>query len=794
MYNIPLVLRRFFKSKSLRIINLIGLSLMFACLLVSYSYIKKETSFDKFYSNSDRIVRMSIAYDGNLADGRVYGGAIKEIWQGIPEIEGELKLNKVDVAVLNLNGKKETLNDLYFASHNLFDILDIPLIEGDSRTAFRSPSSIIISRRIALRLFGRTNVIGEKLDLSSRRFLPSTPIITGVFEDMPENTHFHPNFIASSDNFDDKFYYVYFLMEKGYIKADVEKKIKDRLLTNNEDLQVDVDLMPITDIHLHSHVLREMEPNGNILYIYLLIGINALLFVIVMFNLWLNSNVIFSYNKRYYQLLRLNGASSSIVLKDEFYVSLILAILSILAGKLISILFCSFFAVPLYELYIYEEVILLLLFTISIILVSLLPVLSNISSTLFFNNNSIDLRKSRFSVSNIKYMLIVQYSIVLFIIIVGLGINNQVSFIRSTQIGGNDNNIVVIDEQPHEVNQNYVPFRNELLKHSEIELVTAAMQLPGPAVRDMIGFKQDGKEAIYVPILVVGEDFFSMFGIKPIAGTSFPPLKLSYAEEEHAFKQNLNNGIKTTIKDNIIINKKALAVLGFSSPEDAIGKEIEIEHTHLSYFPEATICGVVDNFTYTNLYEESIPMIILQRNIFMNCFMIKFAPGQDSEGLKILNDTWQKFNPDYPINYTYLTDSYAVLYKNELDAEKVVNFFSILSFIITILGLVTFMSFMIRNRTKEIAIRKVNGATDAEIVSMLNWGLLRWTLFSFVVAMPLAWYILDKWLENFAHRSALHWSVYIGGGLVVLLISFLVISWQSIRASHMNPAQPLRGE
>ncbi|SBV90974.1 ABC transporter permease [uncultured Dysgonomonas sp.] len=795
MYHIPFILRRFLKSKSLRIINLLGLTLMFACMLVSYTYIKRELSYDKFYNNAHRIVRMTLSYDDNIADGRIYGTSTKQIWQNIPEIEDELKLEMVNTAILNHNGSKQVLNNLFFASENLLNILDIPLIEGNSREAFKSPESVIISERLALQLFGRTDVIGEKIELSSRRIESTVYFIRGVFKNMPENTHFHSDIIIHKADFDNFYHYVYLLMKDGYDLADIQSRLTANFKSQNPDSRnAIINLIPMTDIHLHSHLLREMETNGNIYYIYLIAGINLLLLIIVLFNLWLNSSVIFSYNKRYYQLLRMNGASSSVVIKDETWVSLLLAVISILSGKLLSVFIGSYFSISFSALSITETVGIAILFILSTIFVSLLPILINMSATAFLNDQA-DLRQSRFSISNVKYMLIVQYSIVLFIIIVGIGINNQMALIRNTQVAGNNDSILVFEEQPHEVIENYTAFRNELLKHSEIESVTAAMQLPGNAVRDMIVITTEGKDPAYIPVLVVGEDFMQTFDIKPVAGTLFPPLRLSYAEEANLQQRKMNEeGFKSSHRDNIIVNRKALGQLGFSSPEEAIGKEVGIGHNSLDYFPTGIICGVVEDFTYTNVYEDAIPMVILQRNMFMNCFIIRIAPGSNEQALATLNSVWATLNPDYPINYKFLSDSYKSLYVNELNAEKVVLFFSILSFVITILGLIIFMAFMIKNRMKEISIRKVNGATNSEIVFMLNFGLLRWIFLSFVIAMPAAWYVMDKWLENFAYKTTIYWWIFVLAGISVLLISFLAISWQSLKAARINPAKSLKGD
>lgn len=793
MYNnIPFVIRRFLKSKNLRIVNLLGLALMFACVLVSYTYVKRELSYDRFYSNSDRIARMVVSYDGQQADGRMYGSNFNQILESVSEIEDGLKLSKVSPAILKLNGTKQVINDLYFSSENLFQILDIPLLKGNAKTVFASPNSVVISEKLANQLFGTTDIIGSKIELSGRKFPDMACSINGVFKDLPNNTHFHTDIIVRETDFDNSFFYAYLLIAKGQNYSQLEQKITDIFLKDNPQRpSAKVSLMPMTDIHLHSHVLREMEPNGNIYYIYLIIGANVLLFIIVMFNLWLNGTVIFSYNKRYYQLLRLNGASSLLVAKDEFQVVLWISITGILIGKLISVFVADYFSISFDAIAISEEVILSLLFLFCTLFVSLLPVLLNISSTFFFNDR-IDLRMTRFSFSNVKYMLVIQYSIVIFIIIVTIGINNQITLIKNTQVGGNESNITILEEQPAEVISNYSALRGELLNHPEIESVTGAMQLPGSAVRDMVGASIDGKEQIHLPVLVVGEDFFSFYGIRLVAGEIFPPLKMTLKEEEELVFRRIDENVFSNLKEDVIVNKKALQMFGFSSPEEAIGKEVKIEHGMLDYTHSAVISGVIEDFTYTNVYEDAVPMIILQRNMFMNCFMIKFVPGKENQAMQTLNSVWKKVNPDYPLNYKFLSDSYNVVYKNELNAGKAIKFFSVLCLIITILGLIIFMAFMIKSRTKEIGIRKVNGATNWEIIEMLNLSLLKWVLLSVCIAIPIAWFIIDKWLENFAYKASLGWWMYIGASVFVALLSLVAVSFQSWKAAKINPVNSVK--
>lgn len=792
----PFIFRRFFKSKSLRVINLLGLILMFACLLISYSYIKKEIGYDKFYTNAHRIVRMTFTYDNNTADGRLYGGAFKNISQGIPQIEDELKLSLINTGVITANEKKQIINNLYYASDNLLKILDIPLLEGNSQSALSSPQSVIISERLAKELYGRTDVIEEKIELTGRKIPVSTFSISGVYKDMPDNTHFHTDIIvrAAEEYFSDSYYYSYLLLRDASDKENVEQKLQSKYVIENPEVaNPEISLMSMADIHLHSKVLREMEPNGNIYYIYLIAGINILLLIIVLFNLWLNSSVIFSYNKRYYQLLRLNGASSAIVIQDEFKVSLLLSAVALLGGKLTSIFVTNYFSGSFPTLSIAEECIIALLFLGFSILISLLPVFINLSSTFFFNDK-VDLKQTRLPLKNVKYMLITQYAIVIFIILVGAGINSQMSLINATQLAAKDDNVVVLDEQPQEVIAKFGQLKNELLKHTEIESVTAAMQLPGSAVRDMVGLKLPGKEAVWIPVLVVGEDFFPTFNIKPLYGELFPPSTLTFTEEEALMFKKLNENKQSSLQEHIVINKKAMSELGFATAEDAVGKEVELEHSHLDYLHRCIISGVVDNFTYTNVYEEAIPMVVLQRNLFMNCFIIQFAPQKNDEAIGTLNSVWQSVNPDYPINYRFLTDSYKTLYQNELNAQRIVSIFSILSFIITALGLITFMAFMIKSRVKEIGIRKVNGATNGEIIMMLNISLLKWVLLAFVIAIPAAWYVLGLWLDNFAYKTTLDWWLFASAGFAVLAVSAICISVQTWKAATTNPVNTLKNE
>jgi putative ABC transport system permease protein len=801
MTNILFVFRRFLKSKYLRTVNLLGLSIIFACIVLSYIHVKKELSYDRFNVNADRIARLSLQFNDDPIDGRIYGFSGSNMLSKIAGVEQTVALAHVNTAVMTYKGKPQILHDIYCASSNFFQVFSYPLVEGQKDKVLQSPKNVVISQSFALRVFGQESPIGKGIHLEGRKLETMDAFVTGVFKDFPENSHFHTEMIVQRPDVEGYDWpYVYVLLNKNADLSSICKKISNLYNkdTTAKDGKTTAHLIPLTDIHLHSRVMRELEPNGNIYFVYLIVGSNILLLVIVLFNIWLNAGLIFSDNKKYYQLLRLNGASSSTVLRDETLLAFLLGLLSVLSGILIAAYGASVLHYSLSALSFGEITMLSIGFLGLIIIVSLLPVLLSLSSTLFLNTSS-EIKPLRFSFSNVKYMLVGQYSIVLFVIILAAGISKQVSFIKNTQVGGNDSTILVMQEQPDQVKMRYKILKTELQKHPEIKSITAAMQLPGTAIRDMLGVKPEGKDKeIQIPLLVVGEDFLPFFNIKPIAGRSFHPDKMTFDEQLQLFmKMNTEKEkYNCNLSEEYVLNAKAVTLLGLGSPEKAINKTLTINHSTLGYIHQGTICGVVNNFTYTTLYEDTIPLIIIQRplHFLLNCFMVRLDPKSPERSLAVFKKVWTRVNPDYPASYSFLQDEYAKVYRNELNAEMLVRIFSILCLIIANLGLVIFMAFIIKSRTKEIGIRKVNGAGSMEIVRMLNLSFIRWIVLALVIAIPLVYFIMQRWLQDFAHKTTLDWWIFALVGLFVLLLSLFSVSWMTWRAAIANPVDSLQGE
>jgi len=794
-----MLLKRLNKSKSLRIVNLLGLIAIFACLALSYAFIKKEWSYDRFHEKADRIARLSIRINEDDIDGRCWGySKDNPVLTDIAGIEDMVFFSKMNTGVVTHNDIPHIINDFYFTSSNFFDVFSFKLLEGDKNTVLNTKEKVAISQSYARHLFGEESPIGKELKISFRRIDIGPVFVSGVFEDFPEASHFHTDLIVHrEDAQNEDWTYIYLLLAENARTEDVTAAIAARMEENNTDNQRKVSpyVVPLTDIHLHSRVLRELEPNGNITYIYLIAGANILLLLIVLFNLWLNTGLIFSFNKKYYQLLRLNGASSAVVLWDEVFAALVIGGIAVLAGGMIA--FLLFPPLHLFSVLSWGEFGLLsLLFLAFVLFISVLPAVTRMSTTLFRYDQQ-NQHLSNFNLAKVKYMLIAQYGIVMLVVIIGFGISKQMKLIKSSQVGGHEQTILVMNEQPDIVQERFEVLKNELLKYPEIKSVTSAMQLPGSAIRDHIQVRLEGEsesESHIIPLLVVGNDFLPFFNIKPIAGTVFTPTLRSYKEEDEMFLEQYTKKIISQTSEEYVINRKTLDVLGLHSPEEAIGKIIHLTHGSIGYINKGKIVGVTDDFNYTTTFEEAHPQLIVQRKMFQHCIMVYLSPEDTERAIETFNRVYSQVYPDYPVDYSFLQNIYADIYHNEIKAEALVRIFSLLCLIIANLGLIIISSFVIRRKTKEIGVRKVNGATPMDIIRMLNNRFVAWIAIAFVVAIPCAYLAMTRWLEHFAQKTEVSVWIYLFAGLLVLFLSLISISWQSYKAATINPVRALKTE
>lgn len=800
MKNLEIVFRLMRRHVSLRLVNLVGLSVVLAAMTVSVNHIVRELSWDRYNANADRIVRLTLDWEGGPADGRIYGNMMDDPLRQIPEVEAVAKLHEVYRPDLKYRGTFITAGEkVFYVNRDFLRTFDITMLEGDLQTALSARDQVIVSESMARRLAGMQDAAGAEGGryagvLQSDLEMEGTAChITGIFKDIPETSHWSGDVIRLLPESLDTFCYTYLLLHEGSDIEAVENAVTDMvsgMVPENAAPPAAV-LMPLTSIHLHSHNLRELSVNGNITYIWLTVGANVLLLVVVLFNLWLNTALIFSYNRRHYQLNRLYGAPMSMILRNEALQSLILAICSVVLGLAASWLLYAYGAVP-GSISLWPTAVTVIAFAAVAVAVSMIPAVRSMALT-GFSNTERDSRPVHFTYGNVRWMLVVQYAVLTAVLVIAMGIGKQLGTIESVQAGGDGRDVMVMSGLTEDVMAKFPTLKDRLRQNPLILGVTTSFQLPGDAIRDHVEVRRGGSsEGVQVPVMVVGDSFLDFYGIPLLAGEDFTPLAYSFEQEQTMLTDFLMAGRQSGRSEEYIINRAALGALGFASAEEAIGEPVWFEQGTLDYIGQGVIAGVADDYNYTGVFVENHPVIMMHRNCFQFCLMVRIDSSRAGEAVRDLNAAWTEVFPERQSDFVPLSDIYGSLYRNEFNARKLVMTFTLLCFVIADLGLIIFMAFIIRRRTKEIAVRKINGASTGEIIRLLNGNFIRYICLAFLVAVPVSWYVLHSWLRRFAYKTSLDWWLFALAGLAVLLVSVLSVSIQSWRAATLNPVRGLK--
>jgi|WetSurMetagenome_2_1015567.scaffolds.fasta_scaffold00258_17 putative ABC transport system permease protein len=811
--------KRILKDWRYLLINAIGLSTAFACMLIIFLFCRQQMSFDRFHSKADRIYRITIDSNNgatSMHPARVAGDGPKKLAGEYPAIEKVVRLVPFRKAIIKIGDQKFYSKNAFSTDSTFFQVFDFKVLSGNASDAFKKPGQAFICRSLALKYFGSLDVIGKEITvLNQQETSPGIFNISGVMEDFPSDSHFHAEILTSYTETDSQstWAYTYFLMKPGTDAVALRNTIQKRWDEENKSAESKpvIYLQKLTDIHLYSHLTREMEKNGDIRSVILLASGALIIMFIALLNFLNLSRVQFLKRLKSVKIKIINGASKSVVASEFAGEALWLSILSVLTGlivsvKLNSLLGMSVFAgnTTLYTAAIATG------FSLLIVILSVYPV--------FTSKIVSDMKLSRSGERLYSVPLIIQFALAVVTIISTLVLNHQMDFINSKHPSSQNANMLVIADNPWESVQRYELFKTELLKDPSITNVTSAMEEPGGDILDNFGFEMEGVEKNddqSINIFTADSNFFKTMNIHPLAGTidlGYTPSQKWEADAidlSNARADLENNKEKTQIlsgkiaeyekrlggyREKYILNESALRLLGIKNPADAIGKHFRLTFFMPDLFPEGEIVGVVPDFHYTNLHSEEKPLVIAPRKMFNYCFIVSINPGQRKRAMATVNSVWKKINPDFPLQYEYITDSYHKIYAGEYAQTRVLSLFAIISVILSALGIFAMSSFSIQRRVKEIGIRKVNGARVSEVMTMLNEHYLRQVLVSFVIAAPAAWYIMHRWLENFAYRTDLSWWIFAVSGLLALGVALLTVSWQSWRAATRNPVEALRYE
>ena len=795
--------RNFLRNKFYHFISISGLAIAIASLFFILIWVNFELSFDRFHPNAKRIYRFTI--EVNRGDyfshwARITEPNLLQLPDYFPEIENMIRLQHMRNARVKIDENKFFCNKFFSTDSSFFNVFGYKLIIGDPEKVLTNPKSLVISRSLAHKYFGNTNPVGKEI-YTGHQFdtVQHMYTVTGIMEDFPQNSHFHIEILGSFDDpkKDVGWAYYYLLLKE---KAEANKIIQNyhkflsQFVEQEYVSEFTAYLQPIPDIHLHSDKSREIEQNEKILYVYIF-GIVGLALLVIAFINYTNFQVA-ALNKKlsFIYLNRIVGARiphiASFIGFENFFNQLI----AIFVGILI-----TFFGVPVFNRYFgydlrlndsfnWLQVLALSLIIIAIgVLVGVFPVfLLRIKEKIYaltgrvFYQSGYKLFPVGKEFSIRKSLIILQFFGSIVLIIFTIIIFQQVNYMLNSGVGGGQNNILVMKKLPRQVVDKYNIFKKELLSNPLIEEVTASMEEPSYETMDGMRFEMNGldeslKEQI-LHVLPVDYNYFDFFNIPLIAGSDFQEYKRDDEQEQ------------------FIINESTVRFLGFKSPEEVIDKPFKLIFHLPGILNGGKIVGVSKDFHSYTMTKEIKPMVMFQKPIWFWCFLIKIDEKNYSDALDYVKNTWDSLYPEYPFAYNFVDDLYFNLYKREIILARVLSILSVLTIIIACLGLVGLIMYFTEMRTKEMGIRRINGATVLDIIFLYNSQFIIWIFIAFLLATPISLYLIHRWLNNFAYKVDIDWWIFIAVLLATIFIVLFTISYQSIKAAFRNPVESIRYE
>jgi putative ABC transport system permease protein len=781
--------RYIFENKSWFLINVIGFSIVFAITFLIFSWATFEFSYDSFYKKHNRIYRV-IEKQNFQGQNEHFLAQIPEYMSNtfeeeIPEIEASACLLMTGNFRIKLSNETVEIDNVLFADNKVFDIFTFDFIAGNPENALTEPFSVVLTQSTAAKLFGRGELaIGKKIELENRKIYT----VNGIIKDIPANSHLRFNILISLEERKPGWNYengnhnasCYVLLKPNVDVRSVNPKLRlllKKFLSWNADF-ISFRLQPLKDIHLDS-TFTMWEINWNKFdrrYVDAIIIFAFLVLIIVISN-YINLTLAYSTKRnKEVGLKKIVGSNRQMLIMQFFIETSLVLVVSIFFALLLFDKLVPLLQNVVLKGYKFQYSTTSFKFYAATLFVIMLVELAGIYPSLVFTSFSpVSVLKSNFTLqikgySIRKILTVMQFVITILLIISLLTIVKQVNYLKTKDLGFNAEQVISLSANDY-IRGHYNDIKEDLLKNPSILDVTFSnTRLAGSTWRNSIDFEGRQPDIKWeTPYMAVDYNFFDFYKISIVQGRDFSP-DLALDKEGTAF----------------IINESLAKKLGYDNP---VGKKIRNGETVWG-----EIVGVVKDFNYSSLHDAIEPILFYPSQKYLNEISIKINGSNIPATLKFLESKWAVYNPDRSFRYSFLDKTIEQLYTKEEDARRLIIFFSAISLFISVIGLYGMVSFLVKRRTKEIGIRKINGAKRSEIFVMLNMDFLKWGLIAYVIACLPGWYLMHKWLQNFAYRTDLSWWIFSIAGVVTFGISFLTVSWQSWRAATRNPVEALRYE
>lgn len=784
MYNLKLAIRNLLRQRSGTLINVIGLSLSLAVCFLIALFVQYEYSFEKYNPEAKNVYRLLNTFDGER-DPIFPLVFFDKIGTSIPELQdGVMAQLSSQEEFFVVENEHRMLPDVIHSTNEFFDLFHVKMLEGPQQP-LSDAASAVLSKSEAQKLFPRGDAVGKTIRYQNRYDFT----VKGVFEDLPHTTTYRPNVILNihakevTDNYqytsmnNQSINFFFCLPQHADTKAIIEKlRVQAKEAFGVEKYPSSFEFQPLTDIHLRSSDTTwdtTMRSDEKVVHLFIIVAILVLL--IALFN-FINLSIALR-NKRNFNtgMQKIMGAS-----KQNIF-SYLLTETALLVGFCVVVaLFITAMALPYFSKLMAAEMTFslanpVLWGTILAIGVCniLLPVLVQLYHQMRVNPSATIRSKGRAlpkrgNVSVAQTLTVAQIAISICLIIGVVGINKQFDLLLQKKLGFDKENLVTIRNPWSEnMNNRYNLYKQELEKLPFVSGVTGTWNPPGFTLNNggTLEYESGGeKQDIHIRLAPTDGDFFSVMQTKFLLGNAYLP----------------------TDSNKIVINEKCRQSMNVENP---IGMKVRTGFSDTDY----EICGVIEDIQNLSLQNES-QSAIYYLEPEMWAFLVRLKPGDMRTNIAEMETLWKQVEPDQPFRLSFVDEDLAANYQREIRTQKLLTIMSLLAIFISMLGLYGLSMQIIQRRTKEIGIRKVNGATVLEILNMLNKRFVIWVILAFIVAVPLVYYALQKWLESFAYKTRLSWWIFALGGLVALAVALATVSIQSWRAATKNPVDALQYE
>jgi putative ABC transport system permease protein len=796
---LTITLRSFLRNKNYTLINILGLSIGVTCAIIIYLMISYELSFDNFHSKADHIYR--VVRDSENSSGIDHSGVTPYPFAAafrndFPDVPLMTQIHDNEETLVAVDGKKVMVDHVIFADSLFFEVFDFEVLTGNPVKDLSQPNKVFLTEMTAKKLFadGKAELIKINNVINAQ--------VVGIVKDPPANSHLQFSMIVAMPSLSKEFLglstdqwgmnsagYSYIVLPENVSKSSVEKRFVDfvqKYYTDHEKRQV-YHLQQLGDIHFNADYNNQAVSKSHLTVLALLalflVGIACMNFINLATALAVKRSKEIGIRKT---LGALRRQLTFYFLGQTFVLTIVAVFISLGVVEWLLPWLNNFLEKPLTADLFTDSGLILFIFS----LVVAVTVLSGLYPAIVLSAFSpVSVLKSSLSTStrsgaSLRKVLVVFQFLVAQVLIIGtIVVFNQMEFFRSKPLGFNKEAIINV-AMPARKQEVLESFRTRLRSNAEIKNVSLSI---GPPISDNVvgtNFRltdADKSQFFDVNVKTADENYLDTYDLKIVAGRNMTEAEAKLAGEPYGWDER---------KYVLVVNESAVRQLGFEKPDEILGKYVTVGINDIS----APVVGVVKDFHTYSMHQAIDPVIIMNFPYFYGDAAIQVHTDNLKETLKFIERTWNELHPDYYFEYTFFDQQIARLYRQEERTLTLFQVFSGIAIFIGCLGLYGLISFMANQKLKEVGIRKVLGASVSSIVMLFSKEFIKLIFIAFLIAAPLGWYLMHQWLEEFAYRIDIHWSVFIISVAITLVISLATVGYRAVRAAFTDPASTLRSE